>query len=233
MFGVHWGEPTGPGRTGPLSLFFTIVHLVMFISLSYGWFDSLGLNVFLLSQLCRKCTCFVGERKMLDDTFCFAGFSKTSLQSFLPWWCFCLSIMKLTLSCSGQVVFNLRRRCGWYDVRFITPTIPCVLNRCAIAQYLLLDSFSLRVSAELSLMLTHKKQLLNVIVNHNIYYCPTQQTSCTGSVSVSPYGLTFCFISHSLCLKGKIWHFGKYVLKKRLRPHFDLCVKYLIPATGG
>lgn len=72
--GVHWGEPTGPGRTWPLSLFFKIVHLVMLFLLSYGWFDALGLNVFLLSWLCQQLNCFYLKKDGLDDNSCFTGF---------------------------------------------------------------------------------------------------------------------------------------------------------------
>ena len=70
MFRVHWGEPTGPGRTWPLSLFSRLFILSCHFIFVVSWFDALGLNVFLLSAT----SCLIWTKDGWDDNSCFSGF---------------------------------------------------------------------------------------------------------------------------------------------------------------
>lgn len=68
--GVHWGEPTGPGRTWPLSLLFKIVHLVLLFFCCW--------LIWRIRFECLYCQqlnfLFFFKKDRLDDNSCFSGF---------------------------------------------------------------------------------------------------------------------------------------------------------------
>lgn len=126
--GVHWGEPAGPGRTWPLSLLFKIVHLVVFCFFVLGWFDALGLNVFLLSAT-SFLFIYIKKRAGWMTISASLVFSKTSIYLFIVWWCtydFCLLIITLKLGQFWIFVFDLRWRCEWYLAWFGHLDIPLI-----------------------------------------------------------------------------------------------------------
>lgn len=173
--GVHWGEPTGPGRTWPLSLFFTIVHLVIFFFFLI-WrfrFECLFIVMTMYFYLKRTGWMTFPARLVLLH-------SNTSAYLFME-----MHIWRLfvghELNKFSCVAFTLRGRCGWYWTQYFNNP----LYSWGCAKYI----GRLGFISELQLSSVQCWRILTAVECYcqTIIYCPTQKLSVSTSSSFSHF----------------------------------------------